>query len=101
MEVKIYVYKHRLEGIDKETFKQCLKDTIQYWLIKPYYYVIRVKPFKSFDFSKAVPVEIDLDWDFAEAWDKTPQEDKRRFFSLIDEELPIFIYFATKGGKQS
>jgi hypothetical protein len=99
MKVEIYVYKHRLEGIDEDTFKQCLKATVEDLLIKPYHYVIRVKPFKSFDFSKAVPVEIDLCWFFAKAWEKTPDKDKRRFFSLIDEELPIFIYFKTKGGK--
>jgi len=99
MGVKIYVYKHRLEGIDEDTFKQCLQDTLRYWLTQPYHYVMRVKPFKSFDFSKAVPVEIDLDWEFAKAWDKTQEGDKRRLFSLIDEDLPIFIYFTVKGGK--
>jgi len=99
MGVEIYVYKDRMEGLDKDILKESVKLAVEKLLIKPYYYVISVKPFKSFDFSKAVPVEIDLAWEFAKAWDKTPEKDKRRFFSLIDEDLPIFIYFVAKGGK--
>jgi len=98
--VKIFVYKDRLESMKEDDFKRCLKATVEDLLIKPYHYVIRLKPLKKFDFSKAVPVEVDMDWVFAEAWEETSKKDKIRFLSLIDEELPFYIYFETKkGGK--